>query len=174
MATPIDMRRIRLLLFDVDGVLTDGTILLHADGSESKMFHIRDGAAMVWAQRVGMQIGLLSARTSDATARRAQQLGISMVSQGRADKLAGYEELRRQAGLEDDEIAYMGDDLQDLPVLRRVGFSAAPADAPTDVRERVSWVSRNGGGHGAVREMIEHVLQAQGTWAGAVTDFLES
>src|SRR5205823_11763318 len=80
MATPSDMRRIRLLLFDVDGVLTDGTILLHADGSESKMFHIRDGAAMVWAQRAGMQVGLLSARTSDATARRAQQLGISMVS----------------------------------------------------------------------------------------------
>jgi len=174
MATPSDMRRIRLLLFDVDGVLTDGTILLHADGSESKMFHIRDGAAIVWAQRAGMQIGLLSARTSEATARRAQQLGISVLIQGLADKLAGYEEIRRQAGLADDEIAYMGDDLQDLPVLRRVGFSAAPADAPAAVREHVRWVSRTGGGRGAVREMIEHVLQAQGTWAGAVADFLGS
>src|SRR3982751_2403943 len=159
MATPLDMRRIRLLLLDVDGVLTDGTILLHADGSESKMFHIRDGAAIVWAQRAGMQIGLLSARTSDATARRAQQLGIAMVFQGRADKLAGYEEVRRQSGLEDDQIAYMGDDLQDLPVLRRVGFSAAPADAPAVVRERVRWVSQSAGGRGAVRELIEHVLQ---------------
>jgi 3-deoxy-D-manno-octulosonate 8-phosphate phosphatase (KDO 8-P phosphatase) len=174
MVTPIDLRRIRLLLFDVDGVLTDGTILLHPDGSESKMFHIRDGAAMVWAQRAGVQIGLLSARTSDATTRRAQQLGISMVLQGRADKLAGYEELRRQAGLQDDEIAYMGDDLQDLPVLGRVGFSAAPADAAPDVRERVRWVSRSGGGHGAVREMIEHVLHAQGAWGGAIAEFLGS
>jgi 3-deoxy-D-manno-octulosonate 8-phosphate phosphatase (KDO 8-P phosphatase) len=174
MTTPSDMRRIRLLLFDVDGVLTDGTILLHADGSESKMFHIRDGAAIVWAQRAGIEIALLSARTSDATARRAQQLGISMVIQGRADKLAGYEEIRRQTGLADDEIAYMGDDLQDLPVLRRVGFSAAPADAPPAVREHVRWVSRSGGGHGAVREMIEYVLQAQGTWTGAVADFLGS
>jgi 3-deoxy-D-manno-octulosonate 8-phosphate phosphatase (KDO 8-P phosphatase) len=174
MTAPFDVRRVRLLLFDVDGVLTDGTILLHADGSESKMFHIRDGAAIVWAQRAGMQVGLLSARTSDATARRAQQLGISMVMQGRTDKLAGYEEIRRQTGLEDTEIAYMGDDLQDLPVLRRVGFSAAPADAPRDVRDHVRWVSRNGGGHGAVREMIEHVLQAQGTWAGAIADFLKS
>jgi 3-deoxy-D-manno-octulosonate 8-phosphate phosphatase (KDO 8-P phosphatase) len=169
-----DMRRIRLLLFDVDGVLTDGTILLHADGSESKMFHIRDGAAIVWAQRTGMQVGLLSARTSDATMRRAQQLGISIVLQGRADKLSGYEELRRQAGLEDDEIAYMGDDLQDLPVLRRVGFSAAPADAPAAVRDHVRWVSQNPGGRGAVREMIEHVLQVQGTWTGAVAEFHES
>jgi 3-deoxy-D-manno-octulosonate 8-phosphate phosphatase (KDO 8-P phosphatase) len=168
------MRRIRLLLFDVDGVLTDGTILLHADGSESKMFHIRDGAAIVWAQRAGVQVGLLSARTSEATARRAQQLGVSMVFQGRSDKLAGYEEIRRQAGLGDDQIAYMGDDLQDLPVLRRVGFSAAPADAPPLVREYVRWVSPSGGGRGAVRELIEHVLQAQGTWTGAVAHFLDS
>jgi 3-deoxy-D-manno-octulosonate 8-phosphate phosphatase (KDO 8-P phosphatase) len=174
MTAPFDMSRIRLLLFDVDGVLTDGTIQLHADGSESKMFHIRDGAAIVWAQRAGIQVGLLSARTSDATVRRAQQLGISMVFQGRSDKLAGYEEIRRQAGLDDDQIAYMGDDLQDLPVLRRVGFSAAPADAPSMVREQVRWVSRSDGGHGAVRELIEHVLQAQGTWTGAVAEFLGS
>src|SRR5436189_5970222 len=100
MPTPSDMRRIRLLLFDVEGVVTDATLLVHADGSESKMFHIRDGAAIVWAQRTGMQVGLLSARTSEATMRRAQQLGISIVIQGRADKLAGYDELRRQAGLE--------------------------------------------------------------------------
>jgi 3-deoxy-D-manno-octulosonate 8-phosphate phosphatase (KDO 8-P phosphatase) len=168
------LRRIRLLLFDVDGVLTNGTILLHPDGSESKMFHIRDGAAIVWAQRAGMQVGLLSARTSEATTRRAQQLGISIVIQGRPDKLAGYEEVRQQTGLGDDEIAYMGDDLQDLPVLRRVGFSAAPADAPSAVRAHVAWVSRTGGGQGAVREMVEHVLQAQGTWTAAVAEFLGS
>jgi 3-deoxy-D-manno-octulosonate 8-phosphate phosphatase (KDO 8-P phosphatase) len=172
--TPPDLRRIRLLLFDVDGVLTDGTILLHADGSESKMFHIRDGAAIVWAQRAGMQVGLLSARTSEATARRAQQLGVTLVLQGQSDKLAGYEEVLRQTGLSDQDVAYMGDDLQDLPVLRRVGFPAAPADAPAEVRARVAWVSESGGGRGAARELIEHVMQAQEAWRGAVAEFLGS
>ena len=112
----------RLLLFDVDGVLTDGAVLMHADGSESKSFHIRDGAAMVWAQRAGLSVGLLSARTSGATAQRAAQLGIRIVSQGVAQQ-AGRLRARscRNAGLDDAAVAYMGDDLLDLPVLARVG-----------------------------------------------------
>ena len=171
---PRDARRIRLLLFDVDGVLTDGTILLHQDGTESKAFHIRDGAGIVWAQRVGFAVGLLSARTSEATARRAAQLGIALVVQGANDKLAAYEQIARGAGLPDDQIAYMGDDLQDLPVLRRVGFSAAPADAAADVRRCVDWVSSHPGGHGAARELIEHVLQLQGVWPEAVAEYLDS
>ena len=171
---PRDARRVRLLLFDVDGVLTDGTILLHQDGTESKRFHIRDGAGIVWAQRAGMKIGLLSARTSDATTRRAAQLGVSLVVQGANDKLAAYDRIARDAGLPDDEIAYMGDDLQDLPVLRRAGFSAAPADAAPDVRRCVDWVSSKPGGHGAVRELIEHVLRLQGVWPDAVAEYLES
>src|SRR4051812_44715224 len=161
------MVAIKLLLFDVDGVLTDGTILVHADGSESKQFNIRDGAGMVWAQRAGLAIGLLSARTADATAIRAAQLGITIVSQGRPDKLAGYEQILSAQGLTDEQVGYMGDDLQDLPVLRRAGFSAAPADAAPEVRAAVQWVSRSGGGHGAVRECIEHVLRGQGAWQAA-------
>jgi 3-deoxy-D-manno-octulosonate 8-phosphate phosphatase (KDO 8-P phosphatase) len=167
------MKAIKLLLFDVDGVLTDGTILVHADGSESKQFNIRDGAGMVWAQRAGLTIGLLSARTADATAVRAAQLGIKIVSQGGADKLAGYQQILEKAGLTDQEVAYMGDDLQDLPVLRRAGFSAAPADAAAEVRAAVQWVSTSGGGRGAVRECIEHVLRAQGHWQAAVSGFLD-
>jgi 3-deoxy-D-manno-octulosonate 8-phosphate phosphatase (KDO 8-P phosphatase) len=167
-----DARRIRLLLFDVDGVLTDGTIVLHHDGTESKTFHIRDGAALVWAQRAGFRVGLLSARTSDATGQRAAQLGIPLVVQGATDKLAAYEQILRDGALADEDVAYMGDDLQDLPVLRRAGFSAAPADAPADVRTRVHWVSSRPGGRGAVRELIEHVLQAQGAWQTAVAEFL--
>ena len=112
---------VRLLLFDVDGVLTDGAVLMHADGSESKSFHIRDGAALVWAQRAGLSVGLLSARTSGATAQRAAQLGIRIVSQGVAHKADAYEAICRQAGLEDSAVAFMGDDLLDLPVLSRVG-----------------------------------------------------
>lgn len=167
------MHPIRLLLLDVDGVLTDGTILLHADGSESKRFHIRDGAAIVWAQRAGLRIGLLSARTADATAQRAAQLGIPLVVQGAGDKLAGYERILADTGLADADVGYMGDDLQDLPVLRRVGFAAAPADAPGEVRSRVHWVSAAPGGRGAVRELIEHVLRAQGAWDRAIAEFVQ-
>jgi 3-deoxy-D-manno-octulosonate 8-phosphate phosphatase (KDO 8-P phosphatase) len=166
------MTSLKLLLFDVDGVLTDGTILVHGDGRESKRFNIKDGAAMVWAQRAGLQIGLLSARSADATAVRAAQLGVSLVVQGSGNKLAGYEQILSGQGLTDDDVGYMGDDLQDLPVLRRAGFSAAPADAAPEVRAAVQWVSPSGGGRGAVRECIEHVLRAQGTWATAVGDFL--
>ena len=168
------MPALKLLLLDVDGVLTDGTILVHADGSESKQFNIRDGAGMVWAQRAGLAIGLLSARTADATAIRAAQLGITIVSQGGADKLAGYEQSLSAQGLTDEQVGYMGDDLQDLPVLRRAGFSAAPADAAPEVRAAVQWVSRSGGGRGAVRECIEHVLRGQGAWQAAVGGFLGS
>jgi 3-deoxy-D-manno-octulosonate 8-phosphate phosphatase (KDO 8-P phosphatase) len=162
---------VRLLLFDVDGVLTDGAVLMHSDGSESKTFHIRDGAALVWAQRAGLSVGLLSARTSGATAQRAAQLGIRIVSQGVAHKAAAYESILRQAGLEDSAVAFMGDDLLDLPVLARVGLSAAPADGAPEVRARVDWVSPSGGGRGAVRELIELVLRAQGRWDEVVQQY---
>jgi 3-deoxy-D-manno-octulosonate 8-phosphate phosphatase (KDO 8-P phosphatase) len=167
------VKRIKLLVFDVDGVLTDGTILVHGDGSESKSFNIKDGAAMVWAQRAGLPIALLSARSADATAVRAAQLGISTIVQGSANKVAGFEQILTGAGLKDEQVGYMGDDLQDLPVLRRAGFSAAPADASPEVRAAVQWVSASGGGRGAVRECIEHVLRAQGHWRTAVSDFLD-
>jgi 3-deoxy-D-manno-octulosonate 8-phosphate phosphatase (KDO 8-P phosphatase) len=155
---------VRLLLFDVDGVLTDGIVLMHADGSESKGFHIRDGAAIVWAQRAGLGVGLLSARSSGATAQRAAQLAIRIVQQGVKNKLEAYERIVREAGLPDEAVAYMGDDLLDLPVLARVGLSAAPSDAAPEVRARVHWVAAAGGGRGAARELIEFVLRAQQRW----------
>jgi 3-deoxy-D-manno-octulosonate 8-phosphate phosphatase (KDO 8-P phosphatase) len=162
---------VRLLLFDVDGVLTDGAVLMHADGSESKSFHIRDGAALVWAQRAGLSVGFLSARTSGATAQRAAQLGIRIVSQGVAHKADAYEAICQQAGLEDSAVAFMGDDLLDLPVLSRVGLSAAPADAAPEVLASVDWVSSSGGGRGAARELIELVLRAQGRWNDVVQQY---
>jgi 3-deoxy-D-manno-octulosonate 8-phosphate phosphatase (KDO 8-P phosphatase) len=166
------LARIRLLLFDVDGVLTDGTILLHGDGSESKRFHIRDGSAIVLAQRAGLLVGLLSGRRSDATARRAAQLSIPIVVQGSDDKLAGYEQILRERSLGDGEVAYMGDDFLDMPVLRRAGLAAAPADAPAEIRARVDWVSGERGGHGAVRELIELVLRAQRRWDAVAGEYL--
>lgn len=164
--------RIRLLLFDVDGVLTDGTVVMHADGSESKGFNIRDGAAIVWAQRAGLIVGLLSARSSGATAHRAAQLAVRIVEQGVRSKLKAYEQIARDARIADDEIAYMGDDLLDLPVLARVGLSAAPADAAAEVRERVDWVSAQTGGRGAVRELIELVLRAQQRWDDVLRQYV--
>lgn len=168
------MTALKLLLFDVDGVLTDGSIIVHGDGSESKQFNIRDGAGLVWAQRAGLTVGLLSARLADATSVRASQLGITIVVQGAANKLTGYEQILAEQDLTDAQVGYMGDDLQDLPVLRRAGFSAAPADAAPEVRAAVHWVSASGGGHGAARECIEHVLRAQGLWRTAIADYLES
>jgi 3-deoxy-D-manno-octulosonate 8-phosphate phosphatase (KDO 8-P phosphatase) len=165
-------RGVRLLLFDVDGVLTDGRILLHADGSESKQYHIRDGTGLVLARRSGLLTGLLSARTSASTTERARQLAIPIVKQGASNKLTVYQEILAEHGLADRDVAFMGDDVQDLPVLTRVGLPCAPADAVPEVRARARWVSSLGGGAGAVRELIEWVLRAQGTWDDLVGAYL--
>ncbi|HWW82110.1 MAG TPA: HAD-IIIA family hydrolase [Vicinamibacterales bacterium] len=156
--------RIRLVLFDVDGVLTDGKVLIHADGTESKQFDIKDGAAIAWAQRAGLAVGFLSARTSAATSQRAAQLGVTRVHQGVSRKIDAYGEMLNDSGLSDAAVAYMGDDLLDLPVLGRVGLAAAPADAAYEVKARVHWVSPARGGQGAARQLIEIILRAQGHW----------
>jgi len=164
--------KIRLILFDVDGVLTDGKIVMHADGSESKVFDIKDGTAIVWAQRAGLTVGFLSARTSAATAQRAAQLGVALVHQGVPSKLEAYDEIIAGLPLDDEQVAYMGDDILDLPVLSRVGLSAAPRDAAEEVRSRVHWVSRADGGDGAARDLIELVLRAQDRWDAMVSSYL--
>jgi 3-deoxy-D-manno-octulosonate 8-phosphate phosphatase (KDO 8-P phosphatase) len=164
--------RVKLLLFDVDGVLTDGMVLVHHDGTESKTFAIRDGIAMVWAQRAGLKVGFLSARTSSTTSHRAAQLGIKLVYQGVSSKAATYARILEDERMTDADVAYMGDDIVDLAVLARAGLSTAPADAVPEVRERVDWVSRWPGGGGAARELIEIVLRAQHRWDDVVTAYL--
>jgi 3-deoxy-D-manno-octulosonate 8-phosphate phosphatase (KDO 8-P phosphatase) len=161
-------RRVRLILLDVDGVLTDGTVDIHSAGGESKPFYIRDGLGMVWARKSGIEVGLLSGRPSEATTRRADELGLHIVSQGSNDKRGAFAHILTTHGFSAGEVAYMGDDLVDLPILRQAGLSTAPADAVDDVRSRVDWVSRHPGGRGAVRELVELVLTAQGRWAGIV------
>jgi 3-deoxy-D-manno-octulosonate 8-phosphate phosphatase (KDO 8-P phosphatase) len=162
---------IRLILLDVDGVLTDGRVLVHSDGSESKSFAIRDGIALIWAQRNTVKVGLLSARYSPTTAHRAAQLGITLIYQGVSSKVEAYERILEAEHLSDHDVAYMADDIVDLAVLARVGFSCAPADAVPDVRARVDWVSRFNGGDGAVRELVELVLRAKGAWDGIVASY---
>jgi len=164
--------KIRLVLFDVDGVLTDGKILLHADGTESKQFDIKDGSAIMWASRLGLTVGLLSARMAASTTQRAAQLGITLVHQGVASKLETYEQIVDELILENEQVAYMGDDVLDLPVLLRAGLAAAPADAVAEVRERVHWISGARGGDGAARELIELILKAQAKWDGLVAAYL--
>jgi 3-deoxy-D-manno-octulosonate 8-phosphate phosphatase (KDO 8-P phosphatase) len=166
--------RVRLILFDVDGVLTDGKVLLHADGSESKVFDIKDGTGIVWALKLGLTVGLLSARSSAATAQRAAQLGITLVHQGVHSKLETFEQIADSLMLEEDEVAYMGDDVLDLPVLLRVGLAAAPADAAADVRSRVHWVAAANGGAGAARELIELIVRAQGRWDALLSSYLSA
>ena len=157
-------RHVRLLLFDVDGVMTDGTVSIAASGDETKTFSIRDGAALVWAQRAGFEVALLSGRPSQATARRAAELGITRVLQGPPDKRQAYQGLLKECAVTDREVAYMGDDWLDLVILERVGLAAAPADAMKEVRQRVHWVSRFPGGRGAVRDLIEMMLKAHRRW----------
>ena len=173
-AEDIDRRAaaIRLILFDVDGVLTDGRVIVNSDGTESKSFFIRDGIAMVWAQRAGIKVGSLSARLSPTTPHRAAQLGITLVYHGVSSKLATYERILADHGLTDHEVAYMGDDVVDLAVLVRVGLAAAPADCVEDVRARAHWVSSRNGGAGAARELVERILRVQNLWQGVVDSYL--
>ncbi len=164
-------KKIKLMLFDVDGVMTDGAVVLHGDGTESKRFHIRDGIAMVWAQRAGLRVGLLSARHSASTAQRAAQLGVTLVHQGVSSKIVTYDQIVGDMVLTDDEVAYMGDDIVDLAVLGRVGLAAVPSDATAEARACAHFVSAYAGGDGAVREVVELVLRAQGLWAAIVAAY---
>ncbi len=151
-------RHIRLLLLDVDGVLTDGSIVVGPDGLELKSFFVRDGAAIVMAQRAGIEVGFLSGRASAPTAVRAAELGVKIVVQGELDKTTAFDEILSRRAVEPAAVAYMGDDLLDLPVLRRVGLAAAPADAAPAVLGEVHWTSSLNGGRGAVREFVDMLL----------------
>jgi 3-deoxy-D-manno-octulosonate 8-phosphate phosphatase (KDO 8-P phosphatase) len=155
---------LRLILTDVDGVMTDGTILLLPDGTEAKSFHIRDGLAIVLAHRAGLRTGLLSGRSSEAVACRATELGMAVVRQGVSDKGAALAEILAAEGLEARQVAYIGDDLNDLPVMEAVALTGAPADAPFEVRAQAFMVMEARGGQGCLREFVEAILRARGDW----------
>ena len=165
-------RALRLMAFDVDGVLTDGVLSLADDGKEIKNFHTLDGLGMKLLQSAGVELALITGRESRLVARRATELGVEHVFQGADDKLAVLEALRRRLGIAMTACGYMGDDLPDLPLLTRCGFAASVPEAPEAVRERVHYVSRRPGGRGAVREVCELILTAQGALAAAVGRYL--
>lgn len=157
-------RALKLVLSDVDGVMTTGTILMLPGGGEAKAFHVRDGLGVVLAHLAGLRTGVLSGRSSEVVERRASELGMAIVSQGVRDKVAQLREILTREGLEAREVAYIGDDINDLPVLTEVGLSAAPADAPMEVRLQAFMVMDAGGGQGCLREFIEAILRARGDW----------
>ena len=164
-------RRVELLLLDVDGVLTDGGVYL-GDGVELKRFDIQDGMGVTLARRAGLRVGILTGRTSSAVTRRARELAIDEVIQGANPKLPAFTALLERLGLDGTAVAYMGDDLQDLPVLGRVGLALAPANARPEVRERAHWVATASGGRGAVREAVEMLLSTRGEWGDLVRGYL--
>ncbi|MEE8484550.1 MAG: HAD hydrolase family protein [Nitrospinota bacterium] len=155
---------IRLIALDVDGVLTDGRIIIDGEGTESKNFHVRDGLAIALALRNGMKIALISGRYSKVVEIRAHELGIRDIHQNASDKLKIFNAVLEKHGMAYSEAAFMGDDINDLPVLEKAGLSAAPADADENVKKKVDIVTKKNGGHGAVREVVEFIMTAQKTW----------
>lgn len=157
----IKLKKIKLLLLDVDGVMTDGGIYYSNSGDEFKKFNIQDGYGITKLRRAGINIGIITGRISNLVAKRAEELGITEIYQNLDDKLIAYESLKNKFNLTDADIAYIGDDEFDLPVLKLVGFSASPADAVPAVKKRVDYICKCRGGNGAVREIIEMILQNQ-------------
>ena len=157
-------QRIELILADVDGVLTDGRIVVNNQGIETKLFHIRDGMGIRLWQKAGYRFGVVSLRSSQIVKMRAAELEIGIVRQGTRDKLATTLEIIGQLGLAPQQVCYIGDDLPDLPVVRAVGMGVAVADACGELVEAAAYVTKAPGGCGAVREVIELILKAQGRW----------
>ncbi len=164
-------RALKLILSDVDGVMTDGTLLLLPDGREAKSFHVRDGLGIVMAHAAGLRTGLLSGRASELVERRAAELRMAVVRQGAQDKGQALREILESEGLAAEEVAYLGDDINDLPVLAEVGLSAAPADAAFEVRSQAFMVLSAAGGRGCLREFIEAILRARGDFERAAAAF---
>ena len=157
-------KKIKLLLLDVDGVLTDGGIVMNDRGEEIKRFDVRDGHGIRLLLRGRIQVGLITGRSSKVVNHRAKDLGISIVYQQVYNKLEVYQKIKRRSRLQDREIAYAGDDIVDLPILKRVGLAMAVKDGWPDLKRDVDYVTSNGGGRGAVREIVEILLKAQGKW----------
>lgn len=164
--------RVKLAIFDVDGVLTDGSLFIGDDGQEYKAFNSRDGHGMVMLRQTGVTLAIITGRSSEVVRIRMASLGINHLYQGIQDKLAAYEELKKSLGLTDEAIAYVGDDVVDLPVLRRAGLAVAVADAHPLVHRHAHWQTRCPGGRGAARDLCELIMEAQGTLEAMMAHYL--
>lgn len=166
------MKKIKLIALDVDGVLTDGGIVVSSDGSEVKRFDVKDGSGMALARHVGIKFAIISGRYSKVITLRSRELKVGYVYQDIIEKIKAYRDLKKKTGLNDADICFIGDEIIDLPVFNACGFSAAPADAVEEVREAADYVCKKPGGRGAVREVINMILKSQGLWRKAVNRYL--
>jgi 3-deoxy-D-manno-octulosonate 8-phosphate phosphatase (KDO 8-P phosphatase) len=167
------LKKVRLLLLDVDGVLTDGRITLDDNNVQSKAFDVTDGHGLKMIQRVGVEVGIITGRTSRVVEHRAKELGIEIVHQGAKDKLVVARQILSEKGIKPDEVAYIGDDIVDLPVMLQVGLAATVADAREEVKSRAHWVIDIPGGRGAVREFCDTLLKAKGEWEALTKRYFE-
>ncbi len=164
-------RAVRLVILDVDGVLTDGRIIYGTGGIELKAFDVRDGHGVKLFHRMGLRTAIVTGRTSEIVARRAEELGIADLVQGTKDKLAAYRELLARHALPDAHVACLGDDVTDLPLFARAGLAVAVAGAAPEARAAAHYVTRRAGGRGAVREVLDLILKAQGLWDQALARY---
>jgi 3-deoxy-D-manno-octulosonate 8-phosphate phosphatase (KDO 8-P phosphatase) len=165
--------RIKLLLMDCDGVLTDGRLWLTAAGDDQKSFNTKDGLGLSLLHRAGIRSGIISGRKSRAVTRRAQELGIEFVRQGDPDKIAAFEQILQQAAVGENEVAFVGDDLNDIPLMQRAELAVAVADAVAETLSAAHYVTQAKGGQGAVREVVELILKSQGRWSDLIEDYLK-
>lgn len=165
------LKNIKLLLLDVDGVMTDGRIIFDSQGQETKAFDVKDGHGLKLIQRAGIEVGIITGRQSTIVSRRAEELGIEIVYQNVKDKLLPFREILAARQLDPSEVAYVGDDVVDLPVLRQVGFAATVADAIPEVMPFVDYVAERPGGRGAVREICDYLLKESGRWDGVTSRY---
>ena len=166
-------KKLKLLILDVDGVLTDGKLFFDNEGNEYKSFHARDGHGIKLLRQTGVEVAVISGRKSNSVSLRMKSLGIEHVYQGHEDKRGAFKELIEKSGITPEQAAYMGDDLLDLPVMTRVGLAIAVADANFAVRQRADWCTALPGGHGAVREVCDFIMQAQGRFDEVVNAYLK-
>ena len=166
-------KKIKLLILDVDGVLTDGKLFFDNEGNEYKSFHARDGHGIKLLRQTGVEVAVISGRKSNSVALRMKNLGIEHVYQGHENKRAAFDEIIEKIGIKPDQAAHVGDDLLDLPIMIRVGFSIAVADANFAVKQRADWCTTLPGGHGAVREVCDFIMQAQGRFDEVVSAYLK-
>lgn len=167
-------KKIKLLILDVDGVMTDGGIILDNEGNEFKSFNIRDGHGVKLLLRYKVNVAIITGRQSKVVERRAAELGIREIHQDCKKKLTVYEEIKKKYVLQDKEIAYIGDDIVDIPILKRVGLPVVVADADTEAKTFAMIVTQSRGGHGAVREISELILKAKGLWVEIISDYIKA
>lgn len=168
----VDFSKFRLLVMDVDGVLTDGGIIIHSDGTESKRFHVMDGHRIKMWQRAGLEAAIISGRQTETTVLRAKQLGIKRILQDCKEKLPVFESLLAATGFSPDEVVCIGDDLMDIPLIKRAGFGVAVANAANELKTVADYVTSRNGGDGAVAEVIEMILKNSGTWDSLIQRYL--